>query len=181
MHRQILKCILFVFLLQSVFASKVDSDDVLKSAITKANAEKKLLDGTRKSKEQKFNNNPPLKVPRKMVKPHIHTINLHKSESVQIPMEDSEHLHTVLESKNGVQDHSSLPFVKTPKEMLQKIQPRESNQKHVQTPKDWDTKTPGFVKSETLRAITGKESYNIKPKRRTGRPQHALDLHVKQV
>lgn len=181
MHRQIFKGILFVFLLQSVCASKIDSDDVLKSEKSKANAEKRLLDATHKLKEPKFNKNPLFKVANKSVKPSIHTINMPKSAKVEMPMETGEHLHTVLESKNGVQEHSSLPFVQTPKEMLQKIMPHESKQKTVQTPKDWDTKTPGFVKSETLRAITSKESYKIKPKRRTGRPEHRLNLHVKEV
>ena len=84
-------------------------------------------------------------------------------------MEDPMDHHVILESAV-----KHLTHVQAPKELLDKFSTPKASPQNLDAAKEWKTKTPGFVKSDTLRAITSKEAYKIKPKRRTGRPEHVI-------
>ena len=169
MRRQILKALLLVYVLETVCASKPKSDDILTPSTSKVNAGSRLLDTANETHRQKSNKAKVPKLIARNIKPHIHHVHADAHGKLLTPMEDTKDHHVILESAV-----KHLPHAQAPKELLDKLSTPKAAPQNLDAAKEWSTKTPGFVKSDTLRAITSKEAYKIKPKRRTARPEHLV-------
>lgn len=173
MHRRIFKTLVLAFLLQYASAGKPKSEDLTSSPSTKADAATRLLHAAGRPQNNRRN------LPRaaNKTKPQVHKVEIDKyDDDLRMSAIEQGGSHVILEARNEPEATAPVRFVENPKELLDKISTPDANLKNGKEFATWKTKTPGFVKSETLRAVTRNEVFQLKPKRRTGRPQNRLQL-----